>query len=401
MERVVLAYSGGLDTTVMIPYLRERGFDVIAMAADVGQEEELEGIKEKALASGASKCYVVDCVEEFLTDFVWPTLRAGAVYEGRYYLGTAFARPVIAKHLVEVAKKEKASCVAHGATGKGNDQVRFELTVKALAPELKIVAPWREWEIRSRDEEMAYAEKRGLSVPPKESSYSRDRNIWHISHEGLELEDPASEPQERMWVLTENPQDAPEEPAYVEVEFEGGTPVGLDGERLKPVELLSRLNKLAGRHGVGRVDIVENRLVGMKSRGCYETPGGTVLHAAHADLESICLDRDTLHYKRLVAERYAELVYYGQWYCPLKEALDAFVDATQQTVSGVVRLKLYKGSCAPVGRSSPYSLYVEDLATFGADAVYNQKDAEGFINLFGLPIKVSALVRKRGGKRRD
>jgi argininosuccinate synthase len=395
-QKIVLAYSGGLDTSIIIPWLRENyDCEVIAMAADVGQGGELAPLNEKAIKTGASKIYIEDLKEEFVADFIWPTLKAGAAYEGKYLLGTSFARPVIAKRLVEIALKEGASAVAHGCTGKGNDQVRFELTVKALAPQLKIIAPWRIWDIRSREEEIDYAHARGIEVPvTKERPYSMDRNLWHLSHEGADLENPWNEPKKSLYMICKSPEDAPDKPEYVEMEFEKGVPVKVNGNALKPVDLVMELNEIGARNGVGILDLVENRLVGMKSRGVYETPGGSILHAAHKELESITLDRDTAHYKELVAARFAELVYYGCWFTPLREALSAFVDRTQETVSGLVRMKLYKGSCAPAGVKSPYSLYNEEYATFGEDAVYNQKDAEGFINLFGLPLTVRALMQK-------
>jgi len=401
-KKVVLAYSGGLDTSIIIPWLKENyGYEVIAMAADVGQGEELEPLNEKAIKTGASKIYIENLVEEFVTDFIWPTLKAGAVYEGKYLLGTSFARPLIAKRLVEIARAEGAEAVAHGATGKGNDQVRFELTVKALAPELKIIAPWREWDIRSREDAIDYAQERGIPVPvTKSRPYSMDRNLWHLSHEGADLEDPWNEPQNDLYMLLTPPEQAPDKPTYVELEFEKGIPVKLNGKALGPVELITELNKIAGENGVGIVDMVENRLVGMKSRGVYETPAGTVLYAAHRELELLCLDRATLHYKDQVALRYSELVYDGVWYHPLREALDAFVDSTQRTVTGTVRMKLYKGSCTPAGSKSPYSLYNEEFSTFGRDEVYNQKDAEGFINLFGLPLKVRAIMEEKAGLRK-
>ena len=366
-----------------------------------GQGDEIEPLREKAVKSGASKIYIRDLKKEFVTDFVFPTIKARAVYEGRYLLGTSFARPLIAKHLVMVAEEEGADAVAHGCTGKGNDQVRFELTVKRFNPDLKIIAPWRLWDIRSREDAIDYAKARGIPVPvTKEDNYSRDRNLWHLSHEGSDLENPANEPDyERLLKLTVTPENAPDEPTYVEIEFERGVPIRVDGKELDPVSLLSYLNDVAGNNGVGVADLVENRLVGMKSRGVYETPGGTVLYAAHRELESICLDRDTYHFKELVALRFAELVYYGQWYTPLREALSAFVDSTQRFVTGKVRMKLYKGNCTPAGVESPYSLYSEEIATFGADEVYNQKDAEGFINLFGLPLKVQALMERRTAKK--
>jgi argininosuccinate synthase len=394
-EKVVLAYSGGLDTSIIIPWLKENyNCEVIAMAADVGQGEELEPLREKAIKTGAGKIYIEDLREEFITDFIYPTLKAHAIYEGKYLLGTSFARPVIAKRLVEIAEKEGATAVAHGATGKGNDQVRFELTVKALAPHLKIIAPWRIWDIRSREDAIDYATARNIPIPvTKKDNYSMDRNIWHLSHEGSDLEDPWNEPQyDRLLKLMVSPEKAPDKPAYVEIYFEQGIPKKVNGVEYAPVELMEMLNKIGGENGIGIVDMVENRLVGMKSRGIYETPGGTILFAAHRELELLCLDRDTLHYKDIVAQRYAELVYYGQWYTPLREALSAFVDSTQKTVTGTVRLKLYKGNVMPAGAQSPYSLYSEELSTFGRDEVYDQKDAEGFINLFGLPIKVRALV---------
>jgi argininosuccinate synthase len=397
MKKIVLAYSGGLDTSIAISWLKEKyNCEVVAMAADVGQGEELEPLEAKALASGASKLYIEDAREEFMRDFVFPMLKSGALYEGKYLLGTAIARPVIAKRLVEVALTEGADAVAHGATGKGNDQVRFELTVKALAPQLKIVAPWREWEIRSRDDAFDYAEKRGIPLPvTKDKPYSMDRNIWHLSYEGGILEDPSREPDKEMFLLSVDPADAPDTAEYVEIGFERGEPVSVDGRALGPVELLTELNTLAGRHGVGRVDMVENRLVGMKSRGVYETPGGTLLYFAHRELESLTLDRETKHFKEIAAVKYGELVYYGQWYTPLREALDAFIGSTQRTVTGTVRLKLFKGNLTVAGRKSEYSLYREDLATFGADVIYNQKDAEGFINLFGLPLKVRGLLEQK------
>jgi argininosuccinate synthase len=392
MDRVVLAYSGGLDTSVAIPWLRERyGCRVVALCVDLGQGDDLEAVRRKAVASGAEKCVIADARREFLTDYAYRVLRAGAVYEGRYLLGTSFARPVIARHLVEVARAEGADAVAHGATGKGNDQVRFELGVRALDPDLRVVAPWREWDIRSREDAMAYARAHGIPVPvTPEKPYSRDQNLWHLSHEGGVLEDPAQEPPADLCQLTSAPERAPAEPEYVSVRFERGTPVG------DPVELITALNAVGGRHGVGVVSLVENRLVGMKSRGVYETPGGTILAAAHEELERLCLDRATLHFKQHVALRYADLVYDGFWFSPLREALDAFVDRTQETVTGEVRLKLYRGSCTPVGATSPHSLYDPELATFGRDEVYRQADAEGFIRLLGLPLEVQARARLRG-----
>ncbi len=401
MSKVVLAYSGGLDTSIIIPWLKENyGYEVIAMAADLGQGEELEPLHEKALNSGASKLYIEDLKEEFLTDFIFPTLRAGAVYEGKYLLGTSFARPLIAKRLVEIAEAEGAVAVAHGATGKGNDQVRFELTVKALNPDLQIIAPWRLWDIKSREDAIDYAQARGIPVPvTKARPYSMDRNIWHLSHEGGDLEDPWNAPQNDLYMLTTPPELAPDQPAYVEISFEKGVPVAVDGQALAPVEMLEKLNELGGKHGVGIIDMVENRLVGMKSRGVYECPGGTILYTAHRELEYLTLDRQTMHFKEIVSGKYAELVYDGVWYAPIRKALDAFVSSTQETVTGTVRLKLYKGNCVPAGAQSPYSIYNQEFVTFGRDGVYNQKDAEGFINLFGLPLKVRALMEKNSGLR--
>ncbi|MDD4801650.1 MAG: argininosuccinate synthase [Syntrophomonas sp.] len=397
MEKVVLAYSGGLDTSIIIPWLKENyGYEVIAFCADVGQGEELEPIREKALQSGASKVYIADMVEEFVTDFVFPVLKAGAIYEKKYLLGTSFARPLIAKKMVEIAEQEGAVAICHGATGKGNDQVRFELGVKTFNPDLKVIAPWREWAIRSREEAIDYANSHGIEIPvSKEKIYSRDRNIWHISHEGGDLENPANEPQNHLYKLTVPPEEAPDQPTYIEIGFEAGIPVSIDGRSYAPVELLTKLNQLGGENGVGIVSMVENRLVGMKSRGVYETPGGTILYAAHEELERLTLDRRTLQFKEQAALKYAELVYDGNWFSKLKKALDAFVDETQQTVTGSVRVKLYKGNCTAVGSCSPYSLYSEELATFSTDEIYSQKDAEGFINLFGLPLKVQALLNRK------
>jgi argininosuccinate synthase len=399
VKKVVLAYSGGLDTSVIVPWLKENyGCEVITFTANLGQgDEELVGLAEKATSSGASKAYVVDLRDEFLTEYAFPTMQAGAIYERMYLLGTSFARPVTAKYLVKVAEQEGADAVAHGCTGKGNDQVRFELTVKALNPLLKVIAPWREWNIRSREDALAYAKTHGVPLSASKSLYSRDRNIWHMSHEGNILEDPWAEPQEDMYYVTVSPEAAPDEPQYLTLSFERGMPVAVDGQALGALDLLTQLNEAGSAHGVGRADMVENRLVGMKSRGVYETPGGTILYTAHRGLESITLDRETLHYKDLVAQRYAELVYNGQWFTPLREALDAFVAKTQEPVTGTVRIKLYKGTCTVVGRKSSFSLYREDLATFGQDDVYDQRDAAGFINLFGLPLKVKALVDKQNG----
>ncbi len=399
-KKVVLAYSGGLDTSIIIPWLKENyGAEVIAFAADVGQGSELTGLEEKAIKTGASKCIIEDLREEFVSEFVLPCLRAGAIYERKYLLGTSFARPLIARRQVEIAEQEGADAVSHGATGKGNDQVRFELAYKALNPKLKIIAPWREWDIKSREDEIDYAHARKIPITAtKEKIYSEDRNLWHLSHEGGILEDPWAEPDDSMYVLTVSPEKAPDKPQYVEIEFENGSPVAVDGSRLSPVKIVELLNKIGGAHGVGRADLVENRLVGMKSRGVYETPGGTLLMAAHRELESLALDKATLHYKDVIAAEYAELVYNGQWFAPLRYAMDAFIDSTQTRVSGTVRLKLYKGNIIVAGRKSPYSLYREDLATFAEDAVYNQKEAEGFINLFGLPNKVEALLNQGGAR---
>ncbi|MFZ5648848.1 MAG: argininosuccinate synthase [Bacillota bacterium] len=401
MKKIVLAYSGGLDTSIIIPWLKENyGYEVIAMVADLGQGEELEPLEPKAIKSGALKIYIEDVRREFVEDYIFPTLRAGALYEGKYLLGTSMARPLIAKKLVEIAEKEGAEAVAHGATGKGNDQVRFELTVKALNPDLKIVAPWREWDIRSREDAIDYASARGIPVPvTKARPYSMDRNIWHLSHEGGDLEDPALEPPGDVLLLTVAPEKAPDRPTYVEIGFESGVPVSLDGRESDPVTLLEKLNEVGGANGIGIVDMVENRLVGMKSRGVYETPGGTILWLAHRELERLTLDRITMHFKEMAAIRYAEMVYDGVWFSPLREALDAFVNVTQKTVTGKVRMKLYKGNCTPAGAKSPFSLYNQELATFSRDEIYSQKDAEGFINLFGLPLKVRALMEKKSGLR--
>lgn len=401
IKKVVLAYSGGLDTSVIIPWLKENydGCEVIAMCADVGQGDELNVVHDKALASGASKVYIEDLTKPFLEEYVWPTLKAGAVYEGKYLLGTSFARPIIAKALVEIAKKEGADAIAHGATGKGNDQVRFELTVKALAPELKIIAPWREWDIRSREDAIAYAEKHNIPVAKGNKVYSMDRNIWHLSHEGSDLEDPWNAPKDSVYLVTKSPEAAPDVATYVEVEFKKGTPVAVDGVKMGAVELMVKLNELGAANGIGITDIVENRLVGMKSRGIYENPGGAILYYAHRELEYLTLDRALYHYKEQVAIRYGELVYDGMWFSQLREALDAFVNTTQQTVTGTVRLKLYKGNIMSAGSKSPYSLYSQEFVTFEEDEVYNQADAEGFINLFGLPLKVRALMQQEMSKK--
>ncbi|MCI0395478.1 MAG: argininosuccinate synthase [Chloroflexi bacterium] len=402
--KVVLAYSGGLDTSVIVPWLRENyGCEVICFCANIGQgEKELAGLQEKALASGACQVYIEDLRDEFASDFLFPMLQAGAVYERQYLLGTSVARPLIAKWQVAVAEAEGADAVAHGCTGKGNDQVRFELTYKALNPTLRVIAPWREWEIRSREDALAYARKHNVPVAQTEKSiYSRDRNLWHLSHEGGLLENPANEPEEAMYQWTAAPEQAPDVPEVVKITFDKGVPVAVNDRPLAPAALIEALNEVGAKHGVGRVDLVENRLVGMKSRGVYETPGGTILYAAHRELESLCLDRDTLHYKEQVALRYAELVYFGKWYHTLREGLQAFVSQTQETVSGWVRLKLYKGNVAVAGRASQHSLYREDFATFGQDDVYDQQDAAGFINLFGLQMKVKAMMEvSDGGKTR-
>lgn len=399
INKVVLAYSGGLDTSVAVHWIKQKyDCEVVCFCADLGQEEELSGLEQKAINSGASKLYIRDLREEFLTDFVFPTLKAGAVYERDYLLGTSFARPLIAKHMVEVAEIEGADAVAHGATGKGNDQVRFELTVMALNPKLKVVAPWREWDIRGREDAIAYAEEFNIPITATlKSIYSRDRNLFHLSHEGGGLEDPWTAPEEDMYQLTVSPDKAPDIPAIIEIGFEKGVPVSLNGEKLDPVTLFQTLNKLAGQHGVGRIDMVENRLVGMKSRGVYETPAGTVILKAHQALESICLDKHTMHYKDFLAVKYAEIVYNGMWFTRLREALDAFINVTQELVTGVVRLKLFKGNIVVTGRKSEFSLYREDYASFGEEDVYNQKDAEGFITLFGLPMKVEAMLGIDGG----
>ena len=394
-NKVVLAYSGGLDTSIIIPWLKENyGCEVVAVSANVGQADELEGLEAKALATGASKLYVLDLVDEFVEDYIAPTVMAGAKYEGTYLLGTSFARPLIAKKLVEIALQEGADAICHGCTGKGNDQVRFELGIKAFAPDMPIIAPWREWDITSRDEEIDYAEAHNIPLKiSRETNYSKDKNLWHLSHEGLDLENPANEPQYNKPGFLElgvSPEQAPDEPTYITLHFEKGVPTQLDGETLTGVEMVSKLNELGGKNGIGLADIIENRLVGMKSRGVYETPGGTILYHAHNKLEELCLDKETYHYKQQVALKFADLVYNGQWYTPLRQALSAFVDSTQETVTGDVKLKLYKGNIIDAGVTSPYSLYDEEIATFDEDEVYNQADSAGFINLFGLPIKVQA-----------
>ena len=394
VKKVVLAYSGGLDTSVIVPWLKEHyGCEVVCFCADVGQgDEDLAGLEQKAIRSGADEFVIHDMKEEFVSEYLFPMLKAGAVYEHKYLLGTSVARPLIAKHLVDVAHETGADAIAHGATGKGNDQVRFELTVMALDPRLKIIAPWREWEIRSREDAIAYAAKHNVPVTATiKSIYSRDSNLWHLSHEGGLLEDPWNEPEEVMYQISTSPENAPEQAEYVEIEFESGNPCAVNGERLSPAKIVETLNAIGGNHGVGRVDLVENRLVGMKSHGVYETPGGTILLYAHRELESLILDRETLHYKQVIAVKYAELAYNGLWFTPLREALDAFVNATQGPVTGTVRLKLYKGNIISAGRKSPFSLYREDFATFGQEDVYDQSHAEGFIRLYGLSMKVRAL----------
>ena len=397
IKKVVLAYSGGLDTSVIIPWLKENynNCEVIAVTADLGQGDELDPVHDKALKSGASKCYILDLKEEFIADYVWPVVKAGAVYEKKYLLGTSFARPLIAKRLVEIAEKEGADAVAHGATGKGNDQVRFELSVKALAPQLAIIAPWREWSIRSREDAIDFAEAHNIPIPvTKEHDYSMDRNMWHLSHEGSDLEDPWNAPKDALFIVTNTPETAPDKAEYVELEFEQGVPVAVNGKKMSPATIVENLNEIGIRNGVGICDMVENRLVGMKSRGVYETPGGSIIYYAHNELENLCLDRATMSYKQMVGIKYSELVYDGMWFSPLREALAAFVDETQKTVRGTVRLNLYKGNIISAGAKSPYSLYSQEYVTFGADEVYNQADASGFINLFGLPLTVRALMKQ-------
>ncbi|MBQ7836978.1 MAG: argininosuccinate synthase [Clostridia bacterium] len=397
IKKIILAYSGGLDTSIIIPWLHENyaGCEVVCVAGNVGQDAEIEGLEERAKKTGATKLYIEDIQDEFVNDFVWPTLKAGAKYEG-YLLGTSFARPPIAKRLVEIARAEGADAICHGCTGKGNDQVRFELTIKALAPDLTIIAPWRIWDIKSRDQEIEYAEAHNVPIKiTRETNYSKDMNLWHLSHEGLDLEDPANEPQYNKPGFLElgvSPEMAPDKPTYITISFEKGIPVALNGEKMDGVKLIKTLNKIGGENGIGLFDVVENRLVGMKSRGVYETPGGTILYHAHEVLETICLDKETQHYKYGLAQKYADIVYNGQWYTPLREAMDAFVDKTQETCTGEVKLKLYKGNIINAGVTSPYTLYSEDFASFGEDDVYDQKDSAGFINLFGLPIKVKALL---------
>ena len=402
IKKVVLAYSGGLDTSIIIPWLKENydNCEVIAVSGDVGQGTELDGLEEKAKKTGASKLYVLDLKKEFVEDYIFPTMQAGAVYEDKYLLGTSFARPVIAKAIVDIAKKEGADAICHGCTGKGNDQVRFELTIKAFAPEMTIIAPWRIWNIKSREEEIEYAEAHDIPLKiNRETNYSKDKNLWHLSHEGLDLEDPANEPQyekEGFLEMGVSPMQAPDKPTDVTIHFEKGIPTAIDGKEMGAVEIVETLNKIGGENGVGLADLVENRLVGMKSRGVYETPGGTILYEAHRLLETVCLDKATMHYKQLVAVKFGEMVYDGQWFTPLREALSAFVSKTQETVTGDVKLRIYKGNVTNAGITSPYSLYSEDIATFSDDGgAYSQKDSEGFINLFGLPIKVKALLDQK------
>lgn len=398
-KKIVLAYSGGLDTSVIIPWLKENydGCEVIAVAGNVGQADELDGLEEKALKTGASKLYIENLTEEFVNEYIIPTVKANAKYENKYLLGTAFARPLIGRRIAEIALKEGADAIAHGCTGKGNDQVRFELAIKSVAPEMEIIAPWRIWDIKGRDEEIAYAKEKGIPLKfSAENSYSRDRNIWHISHEGLDLEFPENEPNyETLLQLGVSPEKAPDVATYISLDFEKGVPVAVNGEKKTATEILTYLNEIGGKNGIGIIDIVENRLVGMKSRGVYETPGGTILYHAHSVLEELCLDRQTMHFKHGVAIKFSEIVYDGQWYTPLREALSAFIDKTQEKVTGQVKLKLYKGNIINAGVISPYSLYSEEIATFNEDEVYNQSDSTGFINLFGLPIKVAALLEQK------
>ncbi len=398
IKKIVLAYSGGLDTSIIIPWLKENyeGCEVIAVSGDVGQGTELDGLEEKAIKTGASKLYIEDLNKEFVEDYIYPTLKAGAIYEGMYLLGTAFARPLIAKRIVEIAKAEGADAICHGCTGKGNDQVRFELAIKAFAPEMEIIAPWRTWEFKSREDEIEYAIKKNIPLKiTRETNYSKDKNIWHLSHEGLDLENPANEPKyDEILEMGVTPEKAPDVPTYITLGFEKGIPVSLNGEKLGGVEMVKALNELGGANGIGIIDMVENRLVGMKSRGVYETPGGTILYKAHEMLEQITLDRDTQHLKQQLATKFSELVYFGQWFTPCREALSAFVDKTQERVTGEVKLKLYKGNIMGAGMTSPYSLYSEEIATFDEDDCYDQADSKGFINLFGLPLKVRAMLEK-------
>jgi argininosuccinate synthase len=396
VKKVVVAYSGGLDTSIVLSWVKENyDCEVIACCVDVGQGKELEGLDEKAKRTGASKSYIVDAKREFVTNYIYPAVRANALYEDRYFLGTALARPIIAKKIADIVLKESADAVCHGATGKGNDQVRFELAFKALIPDIRIIAPWREWKIRSREDAISYAKERNISVPvTKANPYSSDANLWHISYEGGIIEDIESEYDEAMFKMTISPEKAPDKPTYVKIGFQRGIPVSIDDEQFFPVELVMKLNEIAGANGIGRTDMIENRLVGMKSRGIYEAPAAMVLYAAHRELESISIDRDTLHFKQFLSKKYAEITYYGLWFSPLREAIDAFVNSTQRYVTGTVTLKLYKGSVIPASRQAKYSLYSEKLATFEKDEIYNHKDAEGFINLWGLPVKVQAMMRK-------
>jgi len=398
IKKIVLAYSGGLDTSIIIPWLKEHynNAEVIAVSADVGQGTELDGLEEKAIATGASKLYIEDLKKEFVEDYIYPTLKAGAVYEGSYLLGTSFARPIIAKRIVEIAKAEGADAICHGCTGKGNDQVRFELAIKAFAPDMEIIAPWRTWEFKSREDEIEYAIAHNIPLKiTRETNYSKDKNLWHLSHEGLDLEDPANEPKyDEILEMGVTPEKAPDKPTYITIGFEKGIPTTLNGEKVDAVTMVTKLNEVGGANGIGIVDLLENRLVGMKSRGVYETPGGTILYFAHKQLETLCLDRETSHLKEQLSVKFAELVYYGQWFTQCREALSAFVDKTQETVTGEVKLKLYKGNIIGAGTTSPYTLYSMDMATFDEDDCYNQADSEGFINLFGLPIKVKAMLSK-------
>ena len=398
IKKIVLAYSGGLDTSVMIPWLKENynNAEIIAVSGDVGQEDELEGLEEKAKKTGASKCYIVDLKETFVKDYIFPCLKAGAKYEDVYLLGTSFARPALGKAIVDIAVKEGADAICHGCTGKGNDQVRFELAIKAFAPEMKVIAPWRSWELKSREDEIEYAKRHNIPLKiSKETNYSKDKNIWHLSHEGLDLENPENEPEyDKILELGVTPQKAPDKECYISIGFEKGIPVSINKKKMEPVDLILELNKIGGENGIGIVDMVENRLVGMKSRGIYETPGGTILYKAHELIESITLDKDTMHYKQLIAVRFGELVYNGQWFTPLREALSAFADSASQNVNGEVKLKLYKGNIIPAGITSPTSLYSEQIASFGEDDSFNHNDSAGFISLFGLPIKIRAMQLK-------
>ena len=397
-NKVVLAYSGGLDTSVIIPWLKENyGCEVIAVSGNVGQKSELEGLEERAIKTGASKVYIEDLTEEFVNNYIFPTIKANAIYEGKYLLGTSFARPIIGKRMVEIAKAEGADAICHGCTGKGNDHVRFELAIKAFDPNMDIIAPWRIWDIKSREDEIAYALEKKVPIKISyDTNYSKDMNLWHLSHEGLDLEDPNNEPNyEKILELSKTLEAAPDKATYITLSFEKGIPVALNGKKMGGVQLIEELNKIGGENAIGTVDMVENRLVGMKSRGVYETPGGTILYRAHKDLEEICLDKETAHYKEQIALKFADIVYNGQWFTPLRESLSAFIDKTQETVTGEIKLKLYKGNIVNAGMTSPYSLYSEEYATFGEDAVYDQKDSAGFINLFGLPTVVNAKMKAK------